>query len=629
MAQTSYTPIQLYYSTTAAAVPLNTNLASGELAINITDGLLFYKDNGGTVQKIGYKLTPTTAGGTGLTSFTNGGIVYASSTSALSTGSALVFDGTNLGLGVTPSAWSTFKVLEFPGGIHMGAYTGSNNVFLGGNCYFNGSSWIYKATGAAARHQINAFDGSFYWYSAASGTAGSAITFSTPMLLDASGNLGIGTSSPAAKLESFITSTSTPALRLRYNSSSYYADHLMDGNGNYVIKAPTANGVTSGNVLLQAGGSLYLYTNNAEAARIDSSGNLGLGVTPSAWNSVYRAVQIGLASCISGRTDQAETQIVSNAFRTSTGAYKYISTDFASRIELGSGAVYFFNAPSGTAGNAITFTQAMTLDASGRLGIGTTTPDRKLTLLVSPSTAGDDGYKISDGTRASTFARTGATYSYQGVGVNSTLLYSSNTLCLLADGSSVLSFHNGNGETARIDSSGNLLVGATSNPAGVRLVIGGTSSSARVEPATDNVGYIGEGTYRWQAVYAVNGTIQTSDGREKNTIEDSNLGLSFVNALRPVSYKWNVGENVVTYDEEGKEVVTPRAGVRVHYGFIAQEVKAVIPKGVDFGGFVQEPDEGRMSLRYHEFIGPLVKAIQEQQALITTLTDRITALEGA
>ena len=94
MAQTNYTPIQLYYSTTAAAVPVNTNLASGELAINITDGLLFYKDNAGTVQKIGYKLTPTTAGGTGLTSFTANGIVYASSTSALATGSALTFDGT-------------------------------------------------------------------------------------------------------------------------------------------------------------------------------------------------------------------------------------------------------------------------------------------------------------------------------------------------------------------------------------------------------------------------------------------------------------------------------------------------------------------------------------------------------
>jgi len=55
MAQTNYTPISLYYSTTAAAVPTNTNLVNGELAINITDGKLYYKDNSGTVQLIASK----------------------------------------------------------------------------------------------------------------------------------------------------------------------------------------------------------------------------------------------------------------------------------------------------------------------------------------------------------------------------------------------------------------------------------------------------------------------------------------------------------------------------------------------------------------------------------------------
>ena len=50
MAQSGYTPISLYYSTTATQVPVNTNLANGELAINITDGKLYYKDNTGTVK---------------------------------------------------------------------------------------------------------------------------------------------------------------------------------------------------------------------------------------------------------------------------------------------------------------------------------------------------------------------------------------------------------------------------------------------------------------------------------------------------------------------------------------------------------------------------------------------------
>ena len=96
MAASGTQTIQLYYSTTSGTAPVATNLASGELAINITDGKLYYKDNGGTVQIIGYKTTPTSAGGTGLTSFTANGVLYASGTGTLATGSALTFDGANL-----------------------------------------------------------------------------------------------------------------------------------------------------------------------------------------------------------------------------------------------------------------------------------------------------------------------------------------------------------------------------------------------------------------------------------------------------------------------------------------------------------------------------------------------------
>jgi hypothetical protein len=84
MAQTGYTPIQLYYSTTASTAPIAANLANGELAINVTDGKLFYKDNANAVQVIGWKSTPTSAGGTGLTSYATGDIVYASATNTLS-----------------------------------------------------------------------------------------------------------------------------------------------------------------------------------------------------------------------------------------------------------------------------------------------------------------------------------------------------------------------------------------------------------------------------------------------------------------------------------------------------------------------------------------------------------------
>lgn len=75
MAQTGYTPIQLYYSTTASQQPSTSNLANGELAINITDGKLYYKDNSGNLQVIGWKTVPVSAGGTGLTSTPTSGQV--------------------------------------------------------------------------------------------------------------------------------------------------------------------------------------------------------------------------------------------------------------------------------------------------------------------------------------------------------------------------------------------------------------------------------------------------------------------------------------------------------------------------------------------------------------------------
>jgi len=72
MAATNYTPISLYYSTTVSATPTAGNLTNGELAMNITDGKLFYKDNNGVVQTIAYKNTPLSTV-TGTLPIANGG----------------------------------------------------------------------------------------------------------------------------------------------------------------------------------------------------------------------------------------------------------------------------------------------------------------------------------------------------------------------------------------------------------------------------------------------------------------------------------------------------------------------------------------------------------------------------
>jgi hypothetical protein len=103
--------------------------------------------------------------------------------------------------------------------------------------------------------------------------------------------------------------------------------------------------------------------------RLNSTG-LGVGVTPSAWQSPFKAIQLSGGSIAANNT--GSLRLVQNAVFNSS-AWLYIATAAASRYEQDSGGHYWFNAPSGTAGNAITFTQAMTLDASGNLLVGTTT----------------------------------------------------------------------------------------------------------------------------------------------------------------------------------------------------------------------------------------------------------------
>jgi len=154
-------------------------------------------------------------------------------------------------------------------------------------------------------------------------------------------------------------------------------------------------------------------------------------------------------------------------------------------------------------------------------------------------------------------------------------------------------------------------------------------------PLADNAYAIGSSGSRWTAVWAVNGSIQTSDEREKKDIVNSDLGLDFVSKLRPVSFKWKIGQNIVTnetiIDEEGnetvKEVITPREGKRTHYGLIAQEVEALLD-GKDFGGFISDEETGLKGLRYDQFVPLLIKSIQEQQAQIEELSNRLIKLEN-
>jgi len=184
----------------------------------------------------------------------------------------------NLGLGVTPSAWSTsfsIKAFDISGGSVYSAATDISTVL---NAYFNSSNaWIYKTTNPASRYTQGS--GQHQWYTAPSGTAGNAITFTQAMTLDASGNLGVGTTSPSQRLHLAIGSATAIYNRIQNSAGDCYLG--LDTSGNTNLSADNA------------GNQLIFKTEAVERMRLDTSGNLGLGVTPSAWDSLFKVLQLG------------------------------------------------------------------------------------------------------------------------------------------------------------------------------------------------------------------------------------------------------------------------------------------------------------------------------------------------
>jgi hypothetical protein len=264
-------------------------------------------------------------------------------------------------------------------------------------------------------------------------------------IVTSAGDVGIGTSSPAYKLD--VSSASTPVARFT-GSANAYVD-FSDGTVTSRLQNSGALlfGTTSNH-------SLLLRTNSTTQATLDTSGNLGLGVTPSATTG-GRAIDILNNGGIfgDGSVFNWAMGITQNAYRVSDGTYRYKATgQAAAALELNGNAFIFRNAGTGTAGNAISFTQAMTLDASGNLGVGTTTIAYRLDVRTSgtndigffaTSAGGGSRILFSDG-------NTGTQASAPRIGANANdLLFYTNTS------------GNNSTERARITSAGEFLVGST------------------------------------------------------------------------------------------------------------------------------------------------------------------------
>jgi hypothetical protein len=176
---------------------------------------------------------------------------------------------------------------------------------LGANAFFNGTNWIYKTTQAATRYeQVN---GQHQWSNAPSGTAGNTISFTQAMTLDASGNLGIGTSAPAFALGSGLEVERAGIATLRLENSS-------GSNGIEIAADSTTNGIR----FYGLNNAPFVFAPNAtERARITSGGDflVGATATPSATVSgvmLRNPISSGASVFSSGTTNAASLIVFFN-----------------------------------------------------------------------------------------------------------------------------------------------------------------------------------------------------------------------------------------------------------------------------------------------------------------------------
>jgi hypothetical protein len=186
------------------------------------------------------------------------------------------------------------------------------------------------------------------------------------------------------------------------------------------------------------------------------------------------------------------------------------------------------------------------------------------------------------------------------------------------------------------------------------------TSYSNILPAVDNYYTIGKTGQKWKQIWSNTGTIQTSDATQKFEIEESSLGLDFINRLQPVSYKFISGsaitekiddyiktvkkpaviapngtiieEEVAEYEKNQETpTITWTPGIRTHYGLVAQDVKVVLDEmglsTTDFAGYIEGNLETNsdLGLRYEEFMSPMIKAIQELSQKVNQLEAYISS----
>jgi hypothetical protein len=276
MAQTGYTPILIYSSSTTTNAPAAGNLTNStlgsELAINIIDGKLFYKDNANVIQVIGWKTTPTTAGGTGLTSYTAGDLLYYATGTTLSK-LAIGSSGQWLGSSGTAPQWNAPAALT---------KTDDTNVTLtlGGSAstaLLNAASltlgWTGQLSVSRGGTGLSTLAANYIPYGNGTGAfqSSSNLTFNGTSLL-------VGTTSNANSVNFKVYGSSEMA-SANATFQFWYSGAVQIGTfgqGNYALTggSSTGMGLWSNTYLSFGAGS-----SNAEQMRLFGSGGVSIGNT--------------------------------------------------------------------------------------------------------------------------------------------------------------------------------------------------------------------------------------------------------------------------------------------------------------------------------------------------------------
>jgi hypothetical protein len=403
---------------------------------------------------------------------------------------------------------------------------------------------------------------------------GSLASPTTQMAIDASGNVGIGTSSPGVKLD--------VAGDIRSTSGNYYAAN--GGVYGWGSLATYIGGSSSTNIIT-------FQTNSSERMRIDSSGNVGIGSTSPEAKLKVRQDLDGTTGIIIQNRLNSGTPIA--ALRFITGSLDLSDDRYASIASGGTAAadLRFITSSGGPAERA-------RIDSSGNLLVNTTTAIEKLT--IGSTTATSSG--INQRTTQTDFAIKPSNTAAGGVTLE---------VGWVAGGQGPLIFNLG-GEKARIDSSGNLLVGttATAPDAGVAMLSPTFTSSPRIRVGHTSGTASGNGYHEFLYAGSTIGSITqsgttavlyntTSDARLKENIANADDAASLIDALQVRKFDWKADNS------------------HQRYGFVAQELVEVAPEAVHQP---EDPDE-MMGVDYSKLVPMLVKEVQSLRA-------RVAQLEG-